>query len=129
VEALKKFRVYLLGLHFKIVTHCSAYIKTLEKKDLATRVARWALLVSKYDYTIEHRFGSRMSHVDSLSRYPVCMPIQRSEFLLLLKAAQRDDPDIRAVMDAAVAVKHAIKSGLLHALYDVNYLIVIPKNM
>jgi len=32
VEALKKFRVYLLGLHFKIVTDCAAFNKTLEKK-------------------------------------------------------------------------------------------------
>jgi len=60
VEALKKFRVYLLGLRFKIVTDCAAFTKTLEKKELATRVARWALLITEYDYVIEHRAGSRM---------------------------------------------------------------------
>jgi len=76
VEAVKKFRVYLLGLHFRIITDCAAFTRTLGKKDLATRVARWALLLSEYDYSIEHRAGSRMPHVDSLSRYPMCMMIQ-----------------------------------------------------
>lgn len=129
VEALKKFRVYLLGMHFKIVTDCAAFTKTLEKKDLATRVARWALLVSEYDYTIEHRSGSRMPHVDSLSRYPVCMSIQRSEFLLRLVAAQQGDPDVRTIMNTPVAGKHVIKGGILHEVCDGNDLPIIPKNM
>jgi len=131
VEALKKFRVYLLGLHFKIVTDCAAFTKTLEKKDLATRVARWALLISEYDYTIEHRSGSKMPHVDSLSRYPVCMSIQRSEFLLRLIAAQQDDPDVRTILNAPVAGKHVIKFGIqpIHEVCDGNDLPVIPKNM
>ncbi|GFY76058.1 hypothetical protein TNIN_31151 [Trichonephila inaurata madagascariensis] len=32
IDALKKFRVYLLGQHFKIVTDCSAFQKTMHKK-------------------------------------------------------------------------------------------------
>ncbi|GFY40071.1 hypothetical protein TNIN_251891 [Trichonephila inaurata madagascariensis] len=40
INALKKFRVYLLGQHFKIVTDCSAFQKTMHKKDLITRIAR-----------------------------------------------------------------------------------------
>ncbi|UYV74583.1 hypothetical protein LAZ67_12000199 [Cordylochernes scorpioides] len=62
VEAVKKFRVYLLGIKFKILTDCSAFTMTLKKKDLTTRVARWALLLEEYDYTIEHRPGSGMKH-------------------------------------------------------------------
>lgn len=125
----KKFRVYLFGLHFKIVTDCAAFTKTIEKKNLATRVARWALLVSEYDYTIEHRSGSRMPHVDSLSRYPVCMSIQRSEFLLRLVASQQGNPDVRTILNASVTGKHVIKGGILHEVHDGNDLPVIPKNM
>ncbi|GIY59828.1 retrovirus-related Pol polyprotein from transposon 297 [Caerostris darwini] len=40
VEALKKFRIYLLGNKFKIVTDCSAFEKTMGKKDFVTRDAR-----------------------------------------------------------------------------------------
>ncbi|GFX45214.1 retrovirus-related Pol polyprotein from transposon 17.6 [Trichonephila clavipes] len=41
VNALKKFRTYLLGNHFKIITDCSAFQKNMDKKDLVTRVERW----------------------------------------------------------------------------------------
>ncbi|GFX25296.1 retrovirus-related Pol polyprotein from transposon 17.6 [Trichonephila clavipes] len=67
INALKKFRVYLLGQHFKIVTDCSAFQKTMQKKELITRIARWALQLEKFDYEKEHRAGSRMKHVDALS--------------------------------------------------------------
>ncbi|GBM45619.1 Retrovirus-related Pol polyprotein from transposon 297, partial [Araneus ventricosus] len=36
IEAVKKIRVYLLGIPFKIVTDCSALEKTMQKKDLVT---------------------------------------------------------------------------------------------
>lgn len=43
----------------------------MRKKELTPRVARWALFLEDYDYTIEHRPGVRMKHVDALSRFPV----------------------------------------------------------
>ncbi|GFV95870.1 retrovirus-related Pol polyprotein from transposon 17.6 [Trichonephila clavipes] len=73
INALKKFRVYLLGQHFKIVTDSSAFQITMQKKDLITRIARSALLLEEFVYELEHRAGSRMKHVDDLSRYPVMM--------------------------------------------------------
>ena len=45
IEALKKFRVYLIGVKFKLVTDCNAFTKTPDKKDLSTRVARWILFL------------------------------------------------------------------------------------
>lgn len=38
---LKKFRVYLLELSFRIVTDCDAFVKTMSKKDISARIARW----------------------------------------------------------------------------------------
>ncbi|GFU12945.1 transposon Ty3-I Gag-Pol polyprotein [Trichonephila clavipes] len=91
VEALKKFRIYALGTSFKIITDFDALVKTLSKKELNPRIARWALYLQEFNYTIEHRTGSNMAHVDALSRPPHCMLIQNSVHLQFLKAQQADD--------------------------------------
>ncbi|GFX50968.1 retrovirus-related Pol polyprotein from transposon 17.6 [Trichonephila clavipes] len=82
IEALKKFKVYILGMPFKIITDCNAFTKTMSKKDLNTRIARWALNLQDYDYTILHRSGSQMAHVDALSRIQVIkkLDIQKTTF-------------------------------------------------
>ncbi|GFV87296.1 hypothetical protein TNCV_4032681 [Trichonephila clavipes] len=51
--------------------------KDYAKKELITLIARWALQLEDVDYEIEHRAGSRMKHVDALSRYPVMMLIRK----------------------------------------------------
>ena len=50
---------------------CAAFQKTMEKRDLATLVAHWALLLQKFNYVIEHLPSIRMTHVDALSLSPV----------------------------------------------------------
>ncbi|GFU32580.1 hypothetical protein TNCV_3044681 [Trichonephila clavipes] len=96
INTLKKFRVYLLGQHFKIVTDCSAFQKTTQKKELITRIARWALQLEEFDYEIEHRAGSRMKHVDALSLYPV-MIVCNDTLTSKLKKAQEEDDNIQTL--------------------------------
>lgn len=71
VESLRRFRVYLAGISFKVVTDCVAVRQTFEKKDLLSRVARWWLSIQEYDMSIEHKPGTAHKHVDALSRAPV----------------------------------------------------------
>ncbi|GFX51844.1 retrovirus-related Pol polyprotein from transposon 17.6 [Trichonephila clavipes] len=89
--------------HFKIVTDCSTFQKTMQKKDLITRIARWVLQLEEFDYEIEHRAGSRMKHVDALSRYPVmirilnstiCRSTKWTPFELLVGTKMRNKEDI-----------------------------------
>jgi len=61
VYSLQRFRIYLQGIQFKIVTDCSALTLALNKKELCPRTTRWALFLQDYDYTLEHRAGKRMS--------------------------------------------------------------------
>ncbi|GFX69658.1 transposon Tf2-9 polyprotein [Trichonephila clavipes] len=65
--------------------------KTMQKKDLITRIARSELQLEEFDYEIEHRAGSRMKHVDALSRYPVMMECNDTLTSKLKKAQEEDD--------------------------------------
>lgn len=71
VESLKRFRVYLVGVEFKVVTDCAAVRQTFEKRDLLPRIARWWLSIQEYSFTVIHRPGTTHKHVDALSRSPV----------------------------------------------------------
>ncbi|GFX32883.1 retrovirus-related Pol polyprotein from transposon 17.6 [Trichonephila clavipes] len=67
-----------------------------KKKELITRIARWALQLEEFDYEIEHRAGSRMKHVDALSRYPVMM-VCNDTLTSKLKNAQEEDDNIQTL--------------------------------
>lgn len=69
--SLKKFRVFLIGKEFKILTDCSALRSTFLKRDLIPRIARWWLTLQEFNCTIEYKAGSKMGHVDALSRNPI----------------------------------------------------------
>lgn len=101
VQALKKFRIYLLGIRFKIITDCSAFQKTVYKKDIPPRIARWALLLEEYNYLIDHRKATRIKHVDALSRYPIMNVVAetKSSTLPRLKSEQAKDDTTAAIKE------------------------------
>lgn len=91
---LQKFRVNLLGVPFKIVTDCAAFQQTMQKQEVSTKIWRWAQYLEDYTYTIEHRSGTRMRHVDALSRHPI-MTIEVDDITARLAKAQENDEKIR----------------------------------
>lgn len=116
VESLKRFRIYLAGIEFKVVTDCSAVRETFGKRDLLPRIARWWLSIQEYNFSVVHRLGSSHKHVDALSRVPhederatadilvldlldwiVCMQNQDAKLQTIRDKLERneDDPDIK----------------------------------
>lgn len=98
VRAFKRFRTYLLGIRYKIVTDCyRAFAQTMSKKDLCVRVAMRALSLEEFQYVIEHRPGKSMAHVDA--RNPLLTYLMVSEcerdLLARLRRAQSADGDLR----------------------------------
>ncbi|GBM78773.1 Retrovirus-related Pol polyprotein from transposon opus [Araneus ventricosus] len=92
VEALKKFRSYLLGTKIKIVTDCDTFQRTMKKRDLTPKIARWALLLEEFEYEVIRRSSQQMRHVDALSKNAVCMVTSsQSEITRKIATAQEAD--------------------------------------
>lgn len=86
--------MYLEGIPFKIVTDCSSLTLTLSKKVLNPRIARWALELENYNYTVQHRSGVRMGHADALSRCNIVSAVSEEDIDFQLRATQNRDPII-----------------------------------
>ncbi|XP_045500836.1 uncharacterized protein LOC123698286 isoform X4 [Colias croceus] len=111
---------------------CSALTMTLQKKDLPPRVARWALLLEEYDYTIEHRPAARMKHADALSRQPIKNIIVLTDTAARLRRAQDDDLQIKLikkVLEKESYDDYVLENGMLWKIKDGNKLMVVPKKM
>jgi hypothetical protein len=52
LEDLAIMECWLLGIPFKIVTDCQAFVLTMRKKDLCVRVARWAILLQEFNQKV-----------------------------------------------------------------------------
>lgn len=110
IRALCRFRVYLLGINFKIITDCKAFTLTMRKRDLCVRVARWALFLEEFHYEIMHRSAKNMPHVDVLSRYPLpaCLIINECEASLnaRIAKAQHEDAELAKIIPLVAAKKY-----------------------
>ena len=67
IYALRRFRIYLQGITFKIVTGYNLLTLTLNRNDINPRIAWWALKLENFNYALEPRKEGRMEHVDALS--------------------------------------------------------------
>ena len=76
IFALKKYHQFLYGRPFILVTDHKPLSSmfgpnTATPMLAANRLARWSLMLSQYDYTIEYRSTKQHGNADALSRLPV----------------------------------------------------------
>lgn len=129
IVALRKWRVYLLGSKFKVITDCKAFESTMQKKTIP-KLARWALEMQQYEVEIIHRPGERMRHVDALSRVYY---LQDTTLTSILKKNQDEDERIYVIREIIEAKgnfrDYFIKNNLLYRKIQGNELIVVPESM
>ena len=76
--SIEKFRVYLEGYHFVVITDHSS-LRWLHKLNNPNgRLARWSLSLQGYDFEVRHRKGSEHVVPDALSRIPECIDLVNS---------------------------------------------------
>jgi len=132
VYALKRFHVYLNGIKFKVFTDCESFKLTMNKKDLNTWVARWALLFQNYDFSIAHRGGSMMKHVDALNRNTSILILTENTFELTLSIKQIEDKDIdkvKELLNESEDEYFEMRNGLVYRKYKSELLFYIPSSM
>lgn len=71
IWAIKKFRYFLYGRHFTIVTDHKALQWLHTQKDTNKKLLRWSLELQDYDYTIKFRQGKHNGNADAVSRLSI----------------------------------------------------------
>lgn len=68
ILSIKKFRQYIDGYRFTVITDHASLKWLMSQKDLSGRLARWSLKLQGYDFIIKHQKGSENVVPDALSR-------------------------------------------------------------
>lgn len=103
----------------------------LSKKDINPRIARWALFLQDFDYQIEHRPGTRMQHVDALSRNHILV-IEGCTFNQALSIKQSCYPEIKKIVKMLESSEHKLyelRNGLVYRKSNGRLLFYVPSDM
>lgn len=71
VWATKYFRPYLFGRKFKIITDHKPLQWVMNLKEPSSRLTRWRLKLSEYDFTVIYKQGKCNTNADALSRIEI----------------------------------------------------------
>lgn len=156
VWALAKFRPYLYGRPFKIVTDHHSLCWLANLRDPSGRLARWSLRLQEYDVTIVYKSGHAHEDADTLSRAPVEPPAQHLEddcpflgavSITDLATRQRADAGLRPIMEhlegrnvslppniaRGLSSSFCLRQGVLYkknaAASNKTYLLVVPAGL
>lgn len=129
VYAFQKLRVYLLGLSVLVVTDCVAIKSTVEKTNVVPRIARWVMQLEEFDYQVQHRAGSRMKHVDALSR--VVMQVDNQTISIFRDCQNRDDKivAIMKILETTDYEDYTVQSDVLMRMVNGKNVLVVPCEM
>lgn len=130
VKSVERFRIYLYGLKFTIVSDCHAVVYAVNKANINPRVARWILRLQGYKFKLIHRKGEKMLHVDALSR--IVGSVETVPLEQQLHCRQLTDPSVRTIAEHLEASPHdhfEMIEGLIYRKDDNSLRFWVPESM
>jgi hypothetical protein len=148
VWACHIFRPYLIGYQFLVETDHQSLKWLMEAKN-PSRLVRWALQLSEFDFVIRHRKGSVNSNADALSRLPTSsiwhdIGEDLEDKLFVLKTyceidniakEQKQDSELRVLctalrnLGARAHERFVVIDDVLYRKIEDKFLVVIPKHL
>lgn len=132
VKALEKFRNYLLGTKFKIITDCEAFTKTMQKQEIIPKIARWVMAMQEFSFEIEHRTSEQMKHVDAFSRVLSVVSVEDNLTIKIRKMQNEDNGvnRIRTILQHQDSYEaYMLRNGILYKYVSGRDLLVVPEAM
>lgn len=68
VWSVERFRPYVFGRHFWIITDHKPLVWLCSMKNPTSRLTRWRIRLDEFDFTIQHKSGKLNVNADALSR-------------------------------------------------------------
>lgn len=99
VWAVKQFRPYLWGRHFKVITDHRPLKWLISLKDPDSRLTRWTIKLSEYDFEVIHRPGKNNQNADALSRVTLAKVDITPQEILDNQRKQDDLKEIERTLD------------------------------
>ncbi|XP_052858196.1 uncharacterized protein LOC128265978 [Drosophila gunungcola] len=109
ILSIRKFRPYVEGMPFKVITDHASLKWLMGQKDLSGRLARWSLKLQAFDFEIEHRKGSQNVVPDALSR------VHMDEVTAVLRDAAEINIDLQSAAFQSKEYKELAQAVEKHA--------------
>lgn len=111
VWATKYFRPYLFGRKFKIMTDHRPLQWVMNMKEPNSRLTRWRLRLSEYDYTVIYKPGKINSNADALSRIEIHN--EESSSIVVNTSDKSDSERTRSIDSRTDSIHSDLESPIL----------------
>ena len=118
VKGIEHFSVYLDGSPFSVITDCSCLQWLLNMKNPSSRLFKWSVTLSAYDFKVLHRPGKGNVVADCLSRLPIVSFIEIDHF----RERQHE-------VESLELRKPKVINGLIHVQFRGHPRLVVPQSL
>lgn len=108
----------------------------MSKKDISLQISGLALKLEDFRYTIEHRTGTRMQHVDALSRYssPEVLLIEKEDETVATRITKCQEQDgvlkeLKEQILSGLTKGFTFEDGILCKEVEQESMILVPEQM